>query len=72
LGVIRNLCAVSGAISYARCNNNSDHSPQRRHGFPQRWRVQALPNNSGNFAIFAANRRASIPAKEEPIAHGPR
>ena len=28
LGVIRNLCAFSGTINYACCNNNSDHSPQ--------------------------------------------
>ena len=28
-------------------------------------------NSSGNFAMFAVIRRASMPAKEEPIAHGP-
>ena len=28
LGVIRNLCTLTGTISYARRNNNSDHSPQ--------------------------------------------
>jgi hypothetical protein len=51
LGVIRNLCALSGTISYERCNNNSDHSPQRRHGFAQH---DASPSEFINFIIHPA------------------
>jgi hypothetical protein len=27
------LFALTGTVSYARCNNNCDQSPLRRHGF---------------------------------------
>ena len=65
-----NLCALSGTVTYARCNNNSDHSPQRRDGFAQHdaspqssstllYIVPAFFSSSGSLAMFAAIRRAS-------------
>jgi hypothetical protein len=47
LGAIRNLCALSGTVSYARCNNNSDHNKPKSTervalqaaGFADGWRL---------------------------------
>jgi hypothetical protein len=46
LGVIRNLCALSATVSYARRNNNRDHSPQRQHGFTPK--VATTPAKTGH------------------------
>jgi len=62
LGVIRNLCALSATVSYARCNNNRDHSPHRRHGFTPK--VATTPAKTGHNK--AAVRTSAISRIEKP------